>query len=85
MSLFFFSSKFPALTCDLLRMCAQDVHEVTHGIHFPPELAELHELWIGEQELLSIRVEPSQSWRNNSTFTTLVQVDFALSLFDLRQ
>lgn len=45
-----------ALTWDLFRMGAQCVHEVTHGIQFPPETAELRELWVAQKELLGIRV-----------------------------
>lgn len=55
------------LTCDQFRVAAQDVHEGAHGRQLSPEAAQVKELWLAEQNLLGIRVEPGQTGTREET------------------
>lgn len=49
------------LTWDVFRVVAHGVHEVTHGVQFPPETTKLLKLWVSKKDVLSVCIYPSQT------------------------
>lgn len=60
------------LTCDQFRVAAQDIHEGAHGRQLSPEAAQVKELWLTEQKLLGIRVEPGQTGTGEEQSKSLI-------------